>query len=85
MQLTKLNAARIGLISQMESKLASAKSALAKNQAALESTRVKREHLIILLNRPAKEPAPRLSDKECTAQQRAALFKAREVRRGKRA
>lgn len=85
MQLTKLNAARIERISQMESKLATARSALAKSQAALESTRVKREHLITLLNRPVKEPAPRLSDEERKAQRREALSKAREVRREKRA
>ena len=63
-QLQKLIASREALISQTEAKLAERKEALAKSQEALEKVTAKREHLVALMNKPAKEPKPKLSPEE---------------------
>ena len=84
-QLQKLIASREALISQTEAKLAERKEALAKSQEALEKVTAKREHLVALMNKPAKEPKPKLSPEERAAHRREALAKAREAKKTKKA
>ena len=45
----------------------------------------KREHLVALMNKPAKEPKPKLSPEERAAHRREALAKAREAKKTKKA
>lgn len=84
-QLQKLNASREVLIAQTEAKLAERKEALAKSREALEKVTAKREHLVALMNKPAKEPKPKLSPEERAAHRREALTKAREAKKTKKA
>lgn len=67
-QLQQLNASREALIAQTEAKLAERKAALVKSQEALEKVTAKRERLVALMNKPAKEPKPKLSPEERAAQ-----------------
>lgn len=80
-QLQKLNASREELIAQTEAKLEERKEALAKSQAML----AKREHLVALMNKPEKQPKPKLSPEERAAHRREALAKAREAKKAQKA
>lgn len=84
-QLRKLNASREELIAQTEAKLAERKEALAKSQAMLEKVLAKREHLVALMNKPEKQPKPKLSPEERAAHRREALAKAREAKKTQKA
>ena len=84
-QLQKLNVSRKELIAQTEAKLAERKEALAKSQEALEKVLAKREHLVALMNKPAKDPKPKLSPEERAAHRREALAKAREAKKAQKA
>lgn len=84
-QLKQLNASREALVAQTEAKLAERKEALAKSQEALEMVVAKRERLVVLMNKPAKEPKPKLSPEERAAHRREALAKAREAKKAQKA
>lgn len=74
-RLTKLNADRSALIEKTEALLAKRKSALAKSEKALAQQLAKKEKLVAMMNRPAEERAEK---------RRAALAKAREVKKAER-
>ena len=84
-QLQKLNASRKELIAQTEAKLAERKEALARSQEALEKVLAKRERLVALMNKPEKQPKPKLSPEERAAHRREALAKAREAKKVQKA
>ena len=83
-QLQQLNASREELIAQTEAKLAERKEALAKSEEALEKVLAKREHLVALMNKPEKQPKPKLSPEERAAHRREALAKAREAKKARK-
>ena len=72
------------MIAQTEAKLAERKEALAKSQEALEKVLAKRERLVALMNKPEKQPKPKLSPEERAAHRREALAKARRPRRSRK-
>ena len=84
-QLKQLNASREALIAQTEAKLEERKAALAKSQEALEKSVAKREQLVGLMNKPAKETKPKLSPEERAEHRREALAKAREAKKAQKA
>ena len=84
-QLQQLNASREALIAQTEAKLEERKAALVKSQEALEKVTAKRERLVALMNKPVKEPKPKLSPEERAAQRRETLAKAREAKKARKA
>ena len=84
-QLQQLNASREALIAQTEAKLEERKAALVKSQEALEKVTAKRERLVALMNKPAKEPKPKLSPEERAAHRRETLAKAREAKKARKA
>lgn len=83
-RLTKLNAARTELIAQTEAKLAERKGALAKSEEQLEKVKAKKERLLAAKDKPAREPAPKLTQEERNARRQEALAKAREARKAKK-
>ena len=83
-RLTKLNAARTELIAQTEAKLAEREAALAKSEEQLEKVKAKKERLLAAKDKPAKEPAPKLTPEERNARRQEALAKAREARKAKK-
>ncbi len=84
-QLQKLNASREALIAQTEVKLEERKAALAKSREALEKVTAKRERLVDLMNKPEKQPKPKLSPEERAAHRRETLAKAREAKKARKA
>ena len=58
---------------------------MAKSREALEKVTAKRERLVALMNKPAKEPKPKLSPEERAAHRREALAKAREAKNAQKA
>ena len=84
-QLQKLNASREVLIAQTEAKLEERKAALAKSREALEKVTAKRERLVDLMNKPEKQPKPKLSPEERAAHRRETLAKAREAKKARKA
>ena len=83
-RLTKLNAERAALIEKTEALLAERKAALVKSEDALAKQLSKKEKLVVMMNRPAKTAAPKMTDEERTEKRRAALAKAREVKKAER-
>ena len=83
-RLTKLNADRSALIEKTEALLAKRKSALAKSEKALAQQLAKKEKLVAMMNRPAKAAAPKMTAEERAEKRRAALAKAREVKKAER-
>ena len=83
-RLTKLNAARTELIAQTEAKLAERKTALAKSEEQLEKVKAKKERLLAAKDKPAKEPAPKLTQEERNTRRQEVLAKAREARKAKK-
>ena len=79
------NASRAALIAQTEAKLEGRKAALAKSQEAVEKAVAKRGRLVTLMNKPAKEPKPKLSPEERAEHRREALAKAREAKKAQKA
>lgn len=82
--LTKLNEERTALIMKTEAKLQTRKRALAKSQEALKKAESKRERLVAMMNKPAKEAAPKLTPEERARRRKEALAKAREVKRAEK-
>ena len=80
-QLQKLNASREALIAQTEAKLEERKAA----REALEKVTAKRERLVDLMNKPEKQPKPKLSPEERAAHRRETLAKAREAKKARKA
>lgn len=78
-RLTKLNADRSALIEKTEALLAERRAALVKSEDALARELAKKEKLVAMMNRPAKTAAPKM-----TPEERAALAKAREVKKAER-
>lgn len=83
-RLTKLNAERAALIEKTEALLAERKVALVKSEDALAKQLAKKEKLVAMMNRPAKTAAPKMTDEERAEKRRAALAKAREVKKAER-
>ena len=83
-RLTKLNASRAGLIAQTEAKLAERKAVLAKSQEALEKARDKRERLLAVKDKPAKEATLKLTPEERKARRQEGLAKARAVKKAEK-
>lgn len=83
-RLTKLNAERAALIEKTEALLAERRAALVKSEDALARELAKKEKLVAMMNRPAKTAAPKMTDEERAEKRRAALAKAREVKKAER-
>ena len=79
-RLTKLNADRSALIEKTEALLAERRAALVKSEDALARELAKKEKLVAMMNRPAKTAAPKMTPEK----RRAALAKAREVKKAER-
>lgn len=83
-RLTKLNEERAALIARTEAQLAERRSALDKSQVALEKAKAKKERLVAAMNKPVKEPAPKLTPEERAERRKEALAKAREAKRAEK-
>lgn len=83
-RLTALNAAREARIAQAEADLEARRAALEKSQAALEKAKVKKEHLLALLNRPPKQAKAKLTAEERAAHRREGAARARAAKRAEK-
>ena len=83
-RLTKLNEDRAALIAKTEKTLAERKTALERTEAELRKELEKKEHLVEVMNRPAKDAPAKLSPEARTEQRKAALAKARAVKKAEK-
>lgn len=83
-RLTALNAAREARIAQAEADLEARRAALEKSQAALEKAKVKKEHLLALLNRPPKQAKAKLTAEERAAHRREGAARARAAKKAEK-
>ena len=83
-RLTKLNEERVALVAKTEEKLAERKTALARSEEALLKAQAKREKIVSVMNRPKKAPVEKLSPEERAEKRKAALAKAREVKKAEK-
>ena len=83
-RLTKLNEERVALVAKTEEKLAERKTALARSEEALLKAQAKKEKIVSVMNRPEKAPVEKLSPEERAEKRKAALAKAREVKKAEK-
>ena len=83
--LNTLIAERSELIAKTEKTLNERKTALAKSEQLLEKVKEKRERLIASINRVSTAKAAKLTPEERAEKRRAALAKAREVKKAEKA